>query len=55
MAKRKSNFVKLKCSVCSTIGSYENKSNGKAGVSYKLEKKRHCSKCRKSILHKETK
>ncbi|KKP87949.1 MAG: hypothetical protein UR93_C0026G0005 [Berkelbacteria bacterium GW2011_GWA2_35_9] len=55
MAKRKSNYVKLKCSECGTINYYVNKSRGKAGVNYKLEKKKHCGKCRKTILHKETK
>ena len=41
MAKRKSNYVKLKCSECGTINYYVNKSRGKAGVNYKLEKKYH--------------
>jgi large subunit ribosomal protein L33 len=55
MAKSKfsENLIRLRCSVCKRINYYTRKNKKK--VERKIELKKFCKFCRKSILHKETK
>ena len=47
------NLVKLECGGCKTITHYSRK-NKKTNKT-RLELKKHCSRCKKHTLHKETK
>ncbi|PIP22772.1 MAG: 50S ribosomal protein L33 [Candidatus Nealsonbacteria bacterium CG23_combo_of_CG06-09_8_20_14_all_39_17] len=53
MATKKKPFVKLQCSECKEVNYYTHKSKGIA--TEKLELKKFCSSCRKSVVHKEAK
>ncbi|OGZ00335.1 MAG: 50S ribosomal protein L33 [Candidatus Liptonbacteria bacterium RIFCSPLOWO2_01_FULL_53_13] len=51
--KRSENLVGLRCTVCKRRNYYVHKNKKK--VERKLEFKKHCPWCRKSVLHKEVK
>ena len=55
MAKKKQNFVKLKCEQCKSVNYIVHKSHNATTAGVVLELKKHCPKCRKHTLHKETK
>ncbi len=50
---KKEVLAKMQCNDCKNINYYTHKN--KKLVKGKLELKKHCSKCRKHTLHKETK
>ena len=52
MAKVKKNVIFLQCSGCANRNYSEYKSRN---ITEKLEKNKHCPKCRKHTLHKEVK
>lgn len=47
------NMIKLECSVCKT-DNYRSKKNKKT-LKERLELKKHCKKCGKHVMHKESK
>ncbi|MAG11363.1 MAG: 50S ribosomal protein L33 [Parcubacteria group bacterium] len=47
------NLIKLECTDCKTIGHRSTKNKKK--LKNRLELKKHCKKCTKHTLHKETK
>ncbi|MCK4968572.1 MAG: 50S ribosomal protein L33 [Candidatus Aenigmarchaeota archaeon] len=47
------NLIKLECSVCHQINYYSKKN--KKQIKERLQIKKYCPKCKKHILHKETK
>ena len=50
---KKEVLAKLQCDVCKDINYYTRRN--KKTVKEKLEFKKHCKKCKKHTLHKETK
>jgi len=47
------NLIKMECSECRSINYYS--SRNKKKVKTKLELKKYCAKCKKHVMHKETK
>ncbi len=47
------NLIKLKCSECNRINYFSRKN--KKQVERKIELKKYCKWCKKSLLHKEVK
>ncbi|PWB38333.1 MAG: 50S ribosomal protein L33 [Parcubacteria group bacterium] len=46
-------LAKLECTVCHAINYYSTRN--KKTIKERLEKKKHCTHCKKHTLHKETK
>ncbi len=55
MAKKKKNFVKLRCQECKHINYDIHKSHSATVEGIKLELKKYCPKCKKHTIHKEVK
>ena len=54
MAKKgNENLAKMKCEVCKTVNYFTTRN--KKILKEKLEMKKHCKKCKKHTMHKETK
>ncbi len=47
------NLAKLECTQCHTINYHDHRN--KKTVKTRLEMKKHCKRCKKHTLHKETK
>jgi large subunit ribosomal protein L33 len=47
------NIAKMKCEVCKTVNYFTTRNKKK--LKEKLSAKKHCKKCKKHTLHKETK
>jgi len=55
MAKKKGNYVKLKCEQCKSVNYIVSKSHNATVDGVKLELNKYCPKCKKHTPHKESK